>query len=230
MSKNQTPLGIKFLFYDSSSEAEEEVGDIWDQEGALTDFTLLPGRIVRIREFTFHTHNANFIWKGNELFAQWVIDNKNKLVDKRILELASATGILSIFMKQEGLDITSSDYDDPIIQENIEFNMELNQIEKGSVQYIPYNWGSQFDESYGAFDVVIANDIIIYEASYPLLASSIVMLSNLLMKTKGTILHFYLGNTRRVKTNLSLFDIMKQHNFECEKVGSSIYDFYMKSE
>jgi predicted nicotinamide N-methyase len=63
-----------------------------------------PGNIkLKIREFYFSTTNANFVWKGNKEFAEWILQNKHYFENKKILELATGTGILSIFLKKQGL-------------------------------------------------------------------------------------------------------------------------------
>jgi predicted nicotinamide N-methyase len=46
--------------------------------------------MIKIREFSFHVTNANFVWKGNVKFAEWILRNRENLfADKRILEIAS---------------------------------------------------------------------------------------------------------------------------------------------
>lgn len=52
---------------------------------------------IKIREFSFHLTNANFVWKGNVKFADWILKNREKLFDnKRILEIASGIYISMI--------------------------------------------------------------------------------------------------------------------------------------
>ena len=45
---------------------------------------------IKIREFAFHLSNANFVWKGNVKFADWICRTREKLFDnKKIVEIAS---------------------------------------------------------------------------------------------------------------------------------------------
>jgi hypothetical protein len=67
-----------------------------------------PGNVtLKIREYSFSPTNANFVWKGNEQFAEWILKNKQEFENKKILELAAGTGILSIFLKKQGTRLSS---------------------------------------------------------------------------------------------------------------------------
>jgi methylase of polypeptide subunit release factors len=70
-------------------------------EGSVKEYEFPGNVILKIREFYFSVSNANFVWKGNEYFAQWILDNKHYFENKKILELATGTGILSIFLKKQ---------------------------------------------------------------------------------------------------------------------------------
>lgn len=224
------PLGIKFLFNDDSdlNSSEDEDYEILENEGSISDFEIIPNKkIIKIREFTFHTHNANFVWKGNQEFAQWILDNKSLLENKKIIEFASATGILSIFLKQEGLNITSSDYNDPLIVENIRYNASLNGLNPDDIPHIPYNWGDPISDDFPIFDIVIANDILVYQSAYQKLAQSLrdICLRHPQRGFNGV--HFYLGHKRRLKANPTFFQVMESYNFTYKRVASYIYDFYL---
>lgn len=67
------------------------------------------------------------------------MENMNLFKDKRVLELGTGTGnvsmlkqlvmnkgILSIFFKKKGINIFTSDYNDSQIDENVLFNWNLN--------------------------------------------------------------------------------------------------------
>lgn len=107
-----------------------------------------------IREFGFHQLNANLLWPGSFAFADWLVQHPHLIRNRRCLEigryyystslsfdfcglklsfffsfLVSGTGALAIFLKKEfNLDITTSDYDDQEIQDNIAHNCTANNI------------------------------------------------------------------------------------------------------
>jgi predicted nicotinamide N-methyase len=229
-------LGLGSFFGNSSSDDEKSDGEeetpeeLLAKEGDIRDYELIPGLVtIKIREFAFHSHNANFVWKGNEEFASWMLSKSETLKTKRILELACGTGILSIFMKKQGWEVTSSDYNDGVIDRNMTFNVTLNGLAPDSIPHLPYSWGEPFPDSAGSFDVVIANDILIYESTYSLLADSI---KQILSRHKFAALapedphapRFILGHKRRVKANPSFFDIVVTSGMYWRKIANYIYE------
>mmetsp|Transcript_4785 Transcript_4785/g.7441 ORF Transcript_4785/g.7441 Transcript_4785/m.7441 type:complete len:104 (+) Transcript_4785:3-314(+) len=62
----------------------------------------LADKVIKIRELEFHPLNANFVWPGNEAVAAWILEHRDLFENRRILELGSGTGVLSIFMKVSG--------------------------------------------------------------------------------------------------------------------------------
>lgn len=44
-------------------------------------------QILKIREFTFHQVNANLLWPGTRIFAEWLVKHPTLLPGRRILEL-----------------------------------------------------------------------------------------------------------------------------------------------
>eukprot|EP00250_Pteridium_aquilinum_P013259 c21235_g1_i2 orf=108-836(+) len=90
-----------------------------------------PGMVLSIREFAFHQVNANLLWPGTLSFAEWLVVHQHVLKGRLILELGSGTGALAIFLKKAfAADITTSDFDDEIIEENIAYNCGANGLAK----------------------------------------------------------------------------------------------------
>jgi hypothetical protein len=173
---------------------------------------------VKIREYNFHPLNANIAWegifyllycvfyylclfclfyfivklKGNHKFAFYLVSNWEKYFKgKRILELGAATGVLSIWLKRQfpSLTISTSDYPDQQITENIAFNWfiiyslfllflciyvfylfimyfilfskqrKLNGMEVA--QHFGFAWGEEMN-FVDSFNVIIGNDLMIY--------------------------------------------------------------------
>lgn len=232
-------LGLGSFFGSSSDdERDEVVGDadeVLEKEGDIRDYELIPGVCtIKIREFAFHSHNANFVWKGNEEFARWMLSRSDFLKSKKLLELACGTGILSIFMKQQGWDVTSSDYNDGVIDRNMTFNVLLNGLAADSIPHLPYTWGEPFPQDAPIYDVVIANDILIYESTYQLLANSV---KEILSRNPNSASppsdpaapRFILGHKRRVKTNPTFFDIILSSGMYWRKIANYIYEITLTS-
>ncbi|XP_028764391.1 uncharacterized protein LOC114722511 isoform X2 [Neltuma alba] len=88
-----------------------------------------PGMDLIIREFSFHQLNANLLWPGTFAFAEWLVQHKSCIEGRRIIELGSGTGALAIFLQKSfHLDVTTSDYDDIEIEENIAHNCRVNKV------------------------------------------------------------------------------------------------------
>ncbi|KAB1224342.1 hypothetical protein CJ030_MR2G004224 [Morella rubra] len=88
-----------------------------------------PGVELLIREFSFHQLNANLLWPGTFAFAEFLAQDRSLLEGRRCIELGSGTGALAIYLRKSYcLDITTSDYDDQEIEENIAHNCKANGI------------------------------------------------------------------------------------------------------
>ncbi|CAA7061837.1 unnamed protein product [Microthlaspi erraticum] len=135
-----------------------------------------PGMEVHIREFGFHQLNANLLWPGTFSFADWLVEHRHLIERRRCLEIGSGTGALAIFLKKEfNLDITTSDYDDHEIQDNIAHNCAANNIIP-SLPHIKHTWGDAFPVAEPDWDLIIASDILLYVKQYPNLIKSLTFL------------------------------------------------------
>ncbi|GMH10215.1 hypothetical protein Nepgr_012056 [Nepenthes gracilis] len=126
-----------------------------------------PGVELIIREFSFHQLNANLLWPGSFAFAEWLVQHKSWIEGRRVLELGSGTGALAIFLRKSlQLDITTSDYDDQEIEENISYNCQINGIVP-ALPHIRHSWGNTLLANYDPnWDLVIASDILLYVKQY----------------------------------------------------------------
>ncbi|GAB2272452.1 hypothetical protein Dimus_007278 [Dionaea muscipula] len=132
-----------------------------------------PGMELRIREFSFHQHNANLLWPGTFAFAEWLVQHKSWIEGRRVIELGSGTGALAIFLsKSLQLDITTSDFDDQEIEENIAYNCKINGLIP-ALSHIKHTWGDIFPNSQSDWDLIIASDILLYVKQYPNLIRTI---------------------------------------------------------
>ncbi|XP_057801252.1 protein N-terminal and lysine N-methyltransferase EFM7 isoform X2 [Salvia miltiorrhiza] len=137
-----------------------------------------PGMELLVREFSFHQLNANLLWPGTFAFAEWLVEHKQWLEGRRVLELGSGTGALAIFLRKAfEVDITTSDYDDVEIEENIAYNCLINGVTP-VLPHLRHSWGDVFPNSNPDWDLIIASDILLYVKQYANLIKSLLFLLN----------------------------------------------------
>ncbi|KAI4324470.1 hypothetical protein MLD38_029958 [Melastoma candidum] len=148
-------------FY-SSSETEKALAP----EDFVERSHRFPGLDICVREFAFHELNANLLWPGTFAFAEWLVQHGSLLEGRRTVELGSGTGALAIFLRKAfGLDVTTSDYDDVEIEDNISHNCMINGIAP-VLPHIRHSWGEPFPVPDPDWDLVIASDILLYVKQY----------------------------------------------------------------
>ncbi|PIN08026.1 putative N2,N2-dimethylguanosine tRNA methyltransferase [Handroanthus impetiginosus] len=137
-----------------------------------------PGMELLIREFSFHLLNANLLWPGTFAFAEWLVQHRTLIAGRRVIELGSGTGALAIFLRKSlQLDITTSDYDDVEIEENIAYNCRINEVNP-ILPHIRHSWGDVFPVSDPDWDLIIASDILLYVKQYANLIKTLSFLLN----------------------------------------------------
>ena len=160
----------------------------------------------------------------------------------KILELGSATGFLAIFIAMKILkasssssssssSIVTSDIDDGgIVEHNIKYNFQLNNID--SVVHIQHTWGSGWSNSLNentnccdasSFKYIVASDILLYVKVYKELVLTLTELFN-----GGTIEKFIMSWKRRIAESKIFFDLMSEAGFVCERpshCNGTIYIF-----
>ncbi|XP_002968461.2 methyltransferase-like protein 23 [Selaginella moellendorffii] len=150
---------------DSDGEESADAGFV-EREHSFPEMTL------KVREFMFHQVNANLLWPGSTIFAQWLVEHRELVEGSRVLELGSGTGALAIFLKKSlAVDITTCDYDDDEIEANIAHNCKLNGM--APVPHIRHTWGERFPADAPAWELVIASDILLYVKQYPNLVKTL---------------------------------------------------------
>ncbi|KAL6894382.1 hypothetical protein ACP4OV_008480 [Aristida adscensionis] len=148
------------------AEGEKQALEYVEREHDFPDMKL------SIREFSSHELNANLLWPGTFSFATWLVKNRSILDGQRIIELGSGTGALAIFLRKSfGVDITTSDYDDKEIEDNIAHNCGANNLDV--LPHIRHTWGDPFPVSKPDWDIVIASDILLYVKQYENLVKTV---------------------------------------------------------
>ncbi|KAF6147056.1 hypothetical protein GIB67_036775 [Kingdonia uniflora] len=155
-----------------------------------------PGMDLCIREFSFHQFNANLLWPGTFTFAEWLLQHKSLLEGRRTIELGSGTGALAIFLQKSfGTDITTSDFNDEEIEENIAHNCRVNGV-LPVLPHVRHSWGDTFPTMDPNWDLVVASDILLYVKQYPNLIKTLSFLLKLYKMDNTT----YRGNTGQCVT------------------------------
>lgn len=114
------PIGMGGLFGDEDDQQFEQQYE--------TQEVCIGGNSFSIRQFSFHCANANQVWPGAVRLGEHLLQNREKLENKCILELGAATGALAIALISNGFRIFTCDYcdDDNVIEDNIRHNFSMN--------------------------------------------------------------------------------------------------------
>ncbi|KAL6987806.1 hypothetical protein U1Q18_013552 [Sarracenia purpurea var. burkii] len=181
---------MDFALFSPSSLFSDKDGGSTDEETEETHQSYaerrhqFPGMELLIREFSFHQLNANLLWPGTFSFAEWLVQHRSWVDGRRTIELGSGTGALAIFLRKIfQLDITTSDYDDQEIADNIAHNCRANGISP-VLPHVKHSWGDAFPSADPDWDLVIASDILLYVKQY---ANLIKTLCFLLKSYKPTV-------------------------------------------
>eukprot|EP01133_Synstelium_polycarpum_P002533 gene2533-2901_t len=175
-----------------------------------------------IREFHFSTTNAGYVWPSTFYLIDYILEHRDLFANKKVIELGSGTGILSLYLKKKGIDITSSDIDNPEVSENIIYNQSLNNIQ---FNHIPHTWGDEFPKEDNDFDVVIASDIILYVSYFEKL---MVTLRQLMDHKKDSFM--IMAYKRKLYDSKKFFILLSENGFEFEIIGSKMWKIQKKRD
>lgn len=94
-----------------------------------------------------------FPWAGGQALARYVTDNREQFAGKRVLDIASGSGIVAIAAALAGAAEVAANDIDPMCEAAISLNAELNGV---AIRYIG---GSLLEDEPPAFDVIVAADV-----------------------------------------------------------------------
>ncbi|GMH84330.1 hypothetical protein TL16_g09891 [Triparma laevis f. inornata] len=218
------PVSLQGLWPDSDDEVIEgdESGFKQEYETQTIEVCSTP---LQVRQFIFHSKNANRVWPGTFNLAEYYLSSEtsgdiNDLKNKKVLELGSATGLLAIRLIQEGVTVITCDYkDEGEIKDNILHNFTLNNLPH--VPHIEHTWGTGWVD--GGFDVIVASDILLYCGVYKELVFT---LKELIDKPEKK---FVMSWNRRMEESKEFFELMEDGGFVCEHLGKCVYLFMLKT-
>lgn len=236
------PLCVGALFDAAQEEEPQEKGGPQDtgragqdahsplfvQEYFVREVPVGPGgAVLVVREFSFHPRNANFLWPDANLIGRYVQEHWERYEDCRFLELGCGTGVLSIYLRKLGLQVVSSDYHEvpDTVEENVAWNCAANHVDH---HHVPYCWGEEpLPEGLNdPFDVIVANDILIYVSSYP----DLVRTMELLMPAHNTAITFLLSWRRRLRGAKQQFlDLVGAAGFVVHSLETRLWEIKRKA-
>lgn len=232
------PLSLGSFFPpESDEESETELDQCFEtQEVCLVEVTL------RIRQFAYHSHNANRVWPGTFNLAEHLLakspDGGFRHSLGSVLELGTATGLLAIRLalasKRHGgedqpflcNEVVTSDVADDEIEDCVEHNFKLNGFVTDRIPvHVPHTWGSGWRASASTksleekkFDTIVASDILLYVSAYPALVVT-------LQEVMEPHSKFIMSWNRRMKESSEFFERMEAAGFDCHHEGKCVYTF-----
>ena len=94
-----------------------------------------------------------FPWAGGQALARHLLDHPETVRDKRVLDLASGSGLVAIAAAMAGAASVTANDIDPMCEAAIAANAELNGVE------VSYAAGDLLDAPLAAVDVILAADV-----------------------------------------------------------------------
>lgn len=216
------PMTLTGLFPADDNDDEPDTAPVYEIQ------TLeIAGLSVKVRQFDYHSHNANRVWPGTFNLAEYLVECGVTLGDT--LELGTATGVLAMILTQAQCcrSLTTSDVEDEHgeIAENLAYNYCLNAISAPPPPpHVPHTWGTDWARSVSQagvdvpnrFDSIVASDILLYVAAYPALVETLQQ-----VMSESTVL--IMSWNRRMKESAAFFQLMDEAGFDCHHQGKCIY-------
>lgn len=239
------PVSLGGFFPAESDEEEEELNQCFEIQ--TVD---IAGATFQVRQFAWHSHNANRVWPGTFNLAQYLLtqneDGSYQNQWGHMLELGSATGILAIRLaaasKQHNPEVTwtvcdsivTSDVADGEVGDHILFNFNLNDFRNEHIPvHVPHTWGTGWQKSAIGllpekagqlpFNTIVASDILLYVSAYPALVET---LTEIMSPTTVMIMSW----NRRMKESIEFFQLMETAGFNCHHEGKCVYTFSWKRQ
>ena len=210
------PVSLGGLFGGGSS-SEEDAFDNEAQEAVV----VVGGETLRLLERPFHPLNANAVWPGAYVLADWAVENHLRLSGKRLIELGSATGAFALFAARRGLFLTTSDCDDDEVEHAIAANFALNNLPP--LPHLALSWGTLVPPwARGAFHYVLASDILLYVKSYPALVDTLEALCSPWEGRLGAVC--VMSWQRRLRESDEFFALAARRGFRVVHLGRLVYE------
>ena len=229
------PVSLQGLWPDSDDSSTGSSPAGFDQ-GYETQSITVAGAPLSVRQYCFHSHNANRVWPGTFNLAEHYLTGSPPAGDLetltssgvRVLELGSATGVLAMRFALAGVEgiVTSDVADSGEVEENIRHNFEANGLPPP--RHVRHTWGEGWPSGVeNEFDVVLASDILLYVAAYPAL---VVTLKELIGGEGAGTKKFIMSWNRRMEESKEFFKMCEEGGFRVRHLGKCVYEFVVIKE
>jgi predicted nicotinamide N-methyase len=96
-----------------------------------------------------------FAWAGGQGLARHILDHREIVAGKRVLDLATGSGLVAIAAALAGAETVTANDIDPFCETAVVLNARLNDVD---ITLDAQDWLSH-DADFSAFDVVLAGDV-----------------------------------------------------------------------
>ena len=228
------PVSLQGLWPDSD-DSDDGSSPAFDQ-GYETQEITVADRSLKVRQYCFHSHNANRVWPGTFNLAEHYLvgsppaGSLSTLTRPgvRVLELGSATGVLAMRFALAGVAgiVTSDVADAGEVEDNIKHNFEANGLP--GPRHIRHTWGEGWPSGVeNEFDIVLASDILLYVSAYPALVRT---LRELIGGEGRGRKKMVMSWDRRMEESKEFFNLCEEGGFEVTHLGKCVYEIELRAE
>lgn len=101
----EAPISLNGLFFQADDSDNEEGDDGGFDNSYENQELTVDGMVLTIRQNAWHQTNANKVWPGTFLLAEFLRQRGERYNHGTLLELGSATGALAIFLRLHHFDV-----------------------------------------------------------------------------------------------------------------------------
>ncbi len=102
----EAPISLNGLFF-NPDDSDNESNDNEFDNSYENQLLLIDGTSLSIRQNAWHKTNANKVWPGTFLLAEFLRQRSDRYNSCTVLELGSATGALAIFLRALAFNVIS---------------------------------------------------------------------------------------------------------------------------
>lgn len=121
----EAPVSLMGLFAGEGA-SDDECGESFVNEEEIQQIQLA-GMSLSIKQCAWHQTNANKVWPGTFVLAEYIEEHRERYMTGKMIELGTATGALAIFLRKKAFIVMTSDIDDGgYVEELVNFNLGHN--------------------------------------------------------------------------------------------------------
>ncbi|KAL7411886.1 putative methyltransferase-domain-containing protein [Mrakia frigida] len=165
------------------------------------------------------------LWNAARVFATYLVEHKEFVLGKNVLELGAAGALPGIVAALSGARKTViTDYPDQSLIDNMQFNVDacVPQPSRSNVTVLGHTWGANVEpllaclgDSSQKFDTVILSDLVFNHSQHPHLIRSCLSSTS---STSQLLVFFTHHRPKHVLADLDFFRLAREAGWECEEV------------